>query len=57
MPRRYAEAATTPVVSMEGAVKTRPGFRLGPVDLDIEAGYFVALVGLNGRGKIILFRL
>ena len=57
LPDKYAEAATTPVVSVEGAVKTRPGFRLGPVDLEIEAGYVVALVGPNGSGKSTLFRL
>ena len=57
LPEEYAEAATMPIVSMKGAVKTRPGFRLGPMDLQIEAGYVVALVGPNGSGKSTLFRL
>lgn len=57
MPERDAEVATMPVVHVEGAIKSRPRFRLGPVDLEIEPGYVVALVGPNGSGKSTLFRL
>jgi ABC-2 type transport system ATP-binding protein len=46
-----------PVVSAHNASKSYKGFRLGPVDLDIEPGYVVAVVGPNGSGKTTLFRM
>jgi ABC-type multidrug transport system ATPase subunit len=41
----------TPVISLEGVKKTRGDFELGPVDLRIEPGQVVAVVGPNGFGK------
>ncbi|MCI5107202.1 MAG: ABC transporter ATP-binding protein [Pseudomonadales bacterium] len=37
-------------------VRNYPGFSLGPLDLEINAGESVALVGANGAGKSSLFR-
>jgi len=48
---------TDVMLGLKGVTKTYPGFRLGPVDLDIERGYIVAVVGPNGSGKSTLFRL
>ncbi|CAN5720712.1 hypothetical protein BH18ACT11_BH18ACT11_11390 [soil metagenome] len=47
--------AQTPAISLEGVRKSRGNFELGPVDLSIEPGYVVAVVGLNGGGKSTLF--
>lgn len=49
--------AQTPVISLENVRKSRGDFELGPVDLNIEPGYVVAVVGLNGCGKSTLFGL
>lgn len=46
-----------PVISLEGVRKSRGEFGLGPVDLSIEPGYVVAVVGYNGSGKSTLFGL
>lgn len=48
---------TEPMLALEGVTKAYPGFRLGPVDLEIERGYIVAVVGPNGSGKSTLFRM
>lgn len=45
----------TPVISLENVRKSRGAFELGPVDLSIESGYIVAVVGPNGGGKSTLF--
>lgn len=45
------------VISLEGVEKTYGNFTLGPVDLEIEPGYVVAVVGPNGSGKSTLFRM
>jgi ABC-2 type transport system ATP-binding protein len=45
------------VVELRGAKKSYGGFTLGPVDLAVEPGYVVAVVGPNGSGKTTLFRM
>ena len=47
----------TPVISLRGIRKSYGDFELGPVDLEIEPGYVVAVVGPNGGGKSTLFRV
>lgn len=47
--------AQTPVISLEDVRKSRGDFEIGPLDLSIEPGYVVAIVGLNGGGKSTLF--
>lgn len=49
-----AEAAA---VSLRSIVQKRSSFRLGPLTLDIPAGYITAIVGTNGSGKSSTFRL
>ena len=45
------------VISLEGAVAVRGGFRLGPIDLDLERGERIAVTGRNGSGKSSLLAL
>lgn len=56
MPSDHQKSQGQPVVSVRGAVKTYGDFELGPVELDVEPGYVVAVVGPNGSGKSTLFR-
>jgi ATPase subunit of ABC transporter with duplicated ATPase domains len=42
------------VVRLDDAVVERPGFRLGPVSLEVRYGERVAIVGPNGSGKTTL---
>jgi ABC-2 type transport system ATP-binding protein len=44
----------TPVISLQGLRKTYEAFELGPINLDIQPGYVVAIVGPNGGGKSTL---
>lgn len=44
-------------ISASGLTKSYGGFTLGPVDLQIEPGYVVAVVGPNGSGKSTLFKM
>jgi ABC-2 type transport system ATP-binding protein len=44
----------TPVISLRDTRKSYGDFELGPVDLEIEPGYVVAVVGPNGGGKSTL---
>lgn len=44
------------IIALEGVEKSYGNFTLGPVNLEIEPGYVVAVVGPNGSGKSTLFR-
>lgn len=53
-----ASAEMTPAATVRGLVKTFGGRTvLGPVDLDIFPGEFVALLGPNGAGKSTLIKI
>jgi ABC-2 type transport system ATP-binding protein len=45
------------VISLKDVRKSYGSFELGPVDLEVEPGYVVAVVGPNGSGKSTLFRI
>lgn len=45
------------IISVEGVEKSYGNFNLGPVNLEVEPGYVVAVVGPNGSGKSTLFRM
>lgn len=45
------------IISVEGVEKSYGNFTLGPVNLEVEPGYVVAVVGPNGSGKSTLFRM
>ena len=45
----------TPVISLENVRKSYKGFDLGPMDLKVEPGHIVAVLGANGSGKSTLF--
>jgi ABC-2 type transport system ATP-binding protein len=45
----------TPAISLKGVKKTYRNFELGPIDLTIEPGCVVAVVGPNSSGKSTLF--
>jgi ATPase subunit of ABC transporter with duplicated ATPase domains len=44
------------VVALSAAVVERGAFRLGPVDLELQAGERLAVVGANGTGKTTLVK-
>jgi len=44
----------TPIISLQGLRKTYEAFEIGPIDLDVQPGYVVAIVGPNGGGKSTL---
>ena len=52
-----ATPAQTPVISLRHIRKSYGNFELGPVDLEIEPGYVVAVVGPNGSGKSTLIKM
>jgi len=47
----------THALELRGVTKFFESFELGPIDLELERGYVMALVGSNGSGKSTLFRL
>ncbi len=47
----------TPLIRVTDVTRTLPGFKLGPISLDLEPGLVYALVGPNGSGKTTLFRM
>ena len=53
----YEQRSERPVVSLKDLVKSYEDFTLGPLNLEIEPGYVVAVVGPNGSGKSTLFRM
>ncbi|NEW06955.1 ABC transporter ATP-binding protein [Paenibacillus sp. SYP-B3998] len=52
---QYVE--TSKAISIKGLRKSLDQMDIGPIDLEIESGYIVAIVGPNGAGKSTLFRL
>ncbi|MCJ2188288.1 cyclic peptide export ABC transporter [Novosphingobium beihaiensis] len=63
LPADRAASAGTPLMELRGIVFEHPaangekGFRLGPVDLTIERGETVFIVGGNGSGKSTLMSI
>ncbi|PYI49929.1 ATP-binding cassette domain-containing protein [Paenibacillus flagellatus] len=47
----------TYAIQFNGAGKSFDSFRLGPIDLRVEPGVVVAVVGPNGSGKTTLFQM
>jgi ABC-2 type transport system ATP-binding protein len=46
-----------PVISLRNLRKSYGAFELGPINLDIQPGYVVAIVAPNGGGKSTLFKM
>lgn len=53
----YEQQSERTVLSLAGVAKSYGEFTLGPLDLEFEPGYVVAVVGPNGSGKSTLFRM
>ena len=45
----------TPVISLRDVRKSYKAFELGPINLDAQAGFVIAIVGPNSGGKSTLF--
>ena len=46
-----------PVITLQNVTKSFGNFTLGPLNVEVEPGYVVAVVGPNGSGKSTLFRM
>lgn len=46
-----------PILELHGLSKRFPGFTLGPLDFQLEAGGITGLIGTNGAGKSTLMKL
>lgn len=46
-----------PAIRLQGVTLSRAHFRLGPLNLEVPAGYVTAIIGPNGSGKSTTFRL
>lgn len=46
-----------PALQLEGVSRKWNAFQLGPIDLTVQQGNVVALIGKNGSGKSTIFRL
>ena len=44
-------------IRFSGIAKRKPNFKMGPVSLEIPAGFITAIVGPNGSGKSTLFKM
>jgi ABC-2 type transport system ATP-binding protein len=53
--RPAGHGGVPPALTVRGLVKRRGAFTLGPVDLEVDAGATVAVLGPNGSGKTTLF--
>jgi ABC-2 type transport system ATP-binding protein len=47
----------TPVISLRDVRKSYKAFDLGPINLAVQAGFVIAIVGPNGGGKSTLFEM
>ena len=45
------------VISIENVKKNYPNFSLGEINLEIESGMIIGLIGENGAGKTTLLKL
>lgn len=54
---RGQDERSKPVISLDGVTKSFPRFKLGPLSLELEPGYVIAVVGPNGSGKSTLFKM
>ncbi|MBD0379490.1 ABC transporter ATP-binding protein [Paenibacillus sedimenti] len=51
------QGQSSKAISIKGLRKSLDKVEIGPIDMEIEPGYVIAIVGLNGAGKSSIFRL